>query len=114
MEGVSSSTLGESDEKAFSDNRDSGGVRFAWPFLRRQGRRAPQASEHQQLSADQIAAFTDARIAALKAGLKLTPAQEKNWPALESALREQAKTRAVRIAEWRDKAKELQEHRSVI
>jgi len=114
MEGVSSSTLGESDEKAFSDSRDSGGVRFAWPFLRCQGRPAQQASEHQQLSADQIAAFTDARIAALKAGLKLTPAQEKNWPALESALREIAKDRAARAVEWREKAKEHHEKRDLI
>jgi zinc resistance-associated protein len=32
---------------------------------------------HAQLTADDIAAFTDARIAALKTALKLTPAQEK-------------------------------------
>ena len=70
--------------------------------------------DHPKFSPEDVAAFTDARIAALKTGLKLTPAQEKNWPALETALREQAKSRAVRIAEWRDKAKELQEHRSVI
>jgi hypothetical protein len=71
-------------------------------------------SHHQQFSPEDFAAFTDARIAALKAGLKLTPAQEKNWPALETALREQAKARAARIAQWREKAKEPQEHRSVI
>ena len=80
---------------------------------------APEASEdtathHPEFSAEDFAAFTDARIAALKAGLKLTPAQEKNWPALETALREQAKARAARIAEWREKAKEPREHRSVI
>ena len=77
----------------------------------------PEASEDagtQTFSAEDFAAFTDARIAALKAGLKLTPAQEKNWPALETALREQAKARAARIAEWREKAKEPREHRSVI
>jgi hypothetical protein len=51
---------------------------------------------------------------ALKAGLKLMPEQEKNWPALEAALREQGKARAARIAEWREKAKEPREHRSVI
>ena len=39
-------------------------------------------------SQEDRAAFTDARIAALKAGLRLTPDQEKNWPAFESALRE--------------------------
>jgi hypothetical protein len=43
-------------------------------------------------------AFTDARIAALEAGLKLTPDQEKNWPALETALRDQAKVRSERFA----------------
>jgi len=37
-------------------------------------------------SAEDAAAFTDARIAGLKAGLKLTPEQEKNWPAVETAI----------------------------
>jgi LTXXQ motif family protein len=62
---------------------------------------------------DDFAAFTDARIAALKVGLRLTPAQEKNWPALETALREQAKARGARIAEWHEKAKEPREHHGV-
>jgi hypothetical protein len=79
----------------------------------------PEASEdagvqHPKFSAEDFAAFTDARIAALKAGLRLTPAQEKNWPALETALREQAKARGARIAEWREKGNEPREHRSVI
>jgi hypothetical protein len=56
-------------------------------------------AHHPKFSAEDFAAFTDARIAALKAGLKLTPEQEKNWPALEAALRERAKARAARIAE---------------
>ena len=34
-------------------------------------------------SAEDISAFADARIAALKAGLRLTPDQDKNWPAFE-------------------------------
>jgi len=38
-------------------------------------------------------AFVDARIAAVKAGLKLTPEQEKNWPAVESAVRDFARQR---------------------
>jgi zinc resistance-associated protein len=46
--------------------------------------------------AEDAAAFTDARIAALKAGLKLTADQEKNWPAVETALRDLAKERAAR------------------
>jgi zinc resistance-associated protein len=53
---------------------------------------------HSQLTADDIAAFTDARIAALKTALKLTPAQEKNWPAVEQALRDISKERVARRA----------------
>lgn len=44
-------------------------------------------------SQEDRAAFTDARIAALKAGLRLTPDQEKNWAAFESALRDISKMR---------------------
>lgn len=39
------------------------------------------------------AAFTDARIAAVHAGLKLTPDQEKLWPPVEAAVKEFAKLR---------------------
>lgn len=93
---------------------------LAWPSLSSSVLAdPPEATEHlgtsqPQFSPEDFAAFTDARIAALKAGLKLTPAQEKNWPALETALREQATARAKRMAEWRETAKEPQEHRSVI
>ena len=48
------------------------------------------------MTAEDMAAFTDARIAARKAALKLTPDQEKHWPALEQALREISKERAAR------------------
>ena len=44
-------------------------------------------------------AFTDARVAGLKAGLKLTAEQEKNWPAVETAIRDLAKERADRMAD---------------
>jgi zinc resistance-associated protein len=44
-----------------------------------------------KLSQEDRAAFTDARIAALKAGLRLTRDQEKHWPAFETALRDLAK-----------------------
>jgi zinc resistance-associated protein len=93
---------------------------LAWPNLSSRVMAAPpQATEetgthHPQLSPEDFAAFTDARIAALRAGLKLTPAQEQYWPALETALREQAKARAARMAEWWEKTKEPREHRSAI
>jgi len=54
------------------------------------GEGAPR-SEHYQPSADDIKAFTDARIAALRAGLQLTLDQEKNWPPFEQALRDLVK-----------------------
>jgi len=53
--------------------------------------------EHPRLSADDMRAFADARIAALHAGLELRPDQEKNWPQFEQALRAAAKDRIDRI-----------------
>jgi hypothetical protein len=52
---------------------------------------ALRSEQHYQPSADAIQAFTDARIAALRAGLQLTPDQEKNWPPFEQALRDLVK-----------------------
>lgn len=72
------------------------------------------ASDHHEFSAEDKAALTDAHIAALKAGLKLTPPQEKNWPGLEVVLRDVAKARSARMAEWRQKAKEGHEHPNLI
>jgi zinc resistance-associated protein len=46
------------------------------------------------LSAQDVSALTDARVAALHAGLKLSPEQEKYWPAFEQSYREVAKLRA--------------------
>jgi hypothetical protein len=53
---------------------------------------------HHHLSPEDRAAFVDARIAALKAGLELTPDQAKNWPAFEQAMRDMAQLRAQRRA----------------
>ena len=46
-----------------------------------------------RMSADDMSAFSDARIAAVKAGLKLTADQEKLWPPVEVAVRDFAKLR---------------------
>src|SRR5436309_15588506 len=56
----------------------------------------PWLSEHMQharMSPEDRAAFADARIAAVHAGLKLTPDQEKLWPPVEAAVKEFAKLR---------------------
>ncbi len=49
---------------------------------------------------EDMQAFGEARLAALKAGLALTPEQEKNWPAYETAAREFAKLRIDRIHDF--------------
>jgi zinc resistance-associated protein len=58
---------------------------------------AQRAEFHHGPSAADVAAFTDARIAAMKAGLELTPDQAKNWPAFEQAVRDMAQLRIDRI-----------------
>jgi zinc resistance-associated protein len=55
-----------------------------------------------QLNAEDLRAFGEARLAALKAGLMLTPEQEKNWPAFEQAARDLAKARMERISAMRN------------
>jgi zinc resistance-associated protein len=61
------------------------------------GELSAQSERHHHLSAEDIKAFTDARIAALKAGLQLTPDQEKNWPPFEQAIRDLAELRIERM-----------------
>jgi hypothetical protein len=58
----------------------------------------PDFGRRQQFSAEDRAAFLDARIAALHAGLRLTLEQEKAWPAFEQAYRDLAATRGGRTA----------------
>ena len=63
-----------------------------------QGPAARDVAQRWRPSVQDINAFGDARIAALHAGLKLSAEQEKNWPAVESALRDLAKQRSERFA----------------
>ncbi|MDB5621079.1 Spy/CpxP family protein refolding chaperone [Tardiphaga sp.] len=61
---------------------------------------------HARMNPEDRAAFADAKIAAVKAGLKLTPDQEKLWPPVEAAVRDFAKLRIdranARMAERKD------------
>jgi hypothetical protein len=59
----------------------------------------PRAERGYRPSPADMAAFTDARIAALKAGLELTADQAKNWPAFEQSLRDLAQLRVARMQE---------------
>jgi hypothetical protein len=63
-----------------------------------QGPAGPDRAQRWRPSAEDISAFGDARIAGVHAGLKLTAEQEKNWPAVEAALRDLAKQRSERFA----------------
>ena len=54
-----------------------------------------------QPNAEDLRAFGEARLAALKAGLMLTPEQEKNWPAFEQAARDYGKLRMDRFTATR-------------
>ena len=49
--------------------------------------------QHMRMNPEDRAAFTDARIAAVHAGLKLNADQEKLWPPVETAVRDFAKMR---------------------
>jgi LTXXQ motif family protein len=53
----------------------------------------PDFGRRQQFAPEDRAAFLDARLAALHAGLRLTAEQEKAWPAFEQADRDLAATR---------------------
>jgi len=64
-------------------------------------------------SAEDIAALTDARIAALKAGLKLSANQEKNWPAVETAIRDLVRAREPRKVKIEDIQKLVATHYNV-
>ncbi len=63
---------------------------------------AQQRDHRARFTQEDAQAFVDARIAGVKAGLKLTPEQEKNWPAVETAVRDLAKERIARMQERRD------------
>ncbi|MDQ0503417.1 Spy/CpxP family protein refolding chaperone [Xanthobacter agilis] len=62
----------------------------------------------QGMPAKQAAAF-EAHLAELKGGLKLTPDQEKLWPAFETALRNVANDRTARMAELRTMRQEARQ-----
>jgi hypothetical protein len=75
---------------------------------------AREQAPRSRMSAEDMQAFADARVAALKAGLKLTPEQEKNWPAVETAIRDLAKARMDRMNARRDARRDRDQKRDPI
>ena len=68
----------------------------------------PTARSDWRPTATDRAAFLDARIAGLKAGLKLSPDQEKLWPPVEAAVRETATKREARMDAFRREREQRQ------
>ncbi len=62
----------------------------------------PARTEKHVFSPADRAAFLEARIAALHAGLTLSPEQEKLWPAVETALRAAANNAMARRQKFKD------------
>src|SRR6201996_2674901 len=64
---------------------------------------------HMRMTAEDRAAFVDARIAAVHAGLKLNADQEKLWPPVEAAVRDLAKLRMDRANARQNQAQDSQQ-----
>lgn len=63
----------------------------------------PWGAFMERFSAQDREAFIDARIAAVHAGLKLSPEQEKLWPPVEEAVRGLVAQRRAERQGWRDR-----------
>ena len=74
---------------------------------------ADPSTQAQQTDEDR-ATLVEARIAALKAGLKLTPAQEKNWDGLENVLRDVVNARAARRKAFLEQAAVFREKDEIV
>jgi hypothetical protein len=68
-----------------------------------------QEASHTGLSPAELKALTDARIAATKDVLKLTPEQARFWPAIENAIRARAEARHHRIETLRQLAERVRQ-----
>ena len=64
---------------------------------------------HSRMTAADMSAYADARIAALRAGLTLTPDQQKLWPPVEAALKEIATKHVERREAFRTERRDLTE-----
>jgi len=69
---------------------------------------APAAMAEQHWAADR-AAMLDARLAGLKAGLKLTPDQEKLWPPFDAAVRDATKQRMDQMMAMVDRVRKMRD-----
>ena len=73
---------------------------------------APDGARRGAFTQEDRSAFLDARIAGMKAGLKLTADQEKLWPPVETALRDLARQREEARAARRERWASFREERA--
>lgn len=91
----------------------AGGSAMAYSAYARHDGWGPGRAHASRMNPDDRAAYADARIAALKAGLRLSAEQEKLWPPVEATLKDLAAKRLQRQEErraaWRER-REQREH----
>ncbi|WP_020175592.1 Spy/CpxP family protein refolding chaperone [Methyloferula stellata] len=75
---------------------------------------AQSRADRAALTANQIVAESDAHTARVKADLRLTPDQEKNWPGFESAVHDIDKTRADRQVAFQAEREQREDGSDVI
>jgi LTXXQ motif family protein len=91
VSGVTSVLTGKGEQPAQQNDKDKKGTKTAKavPGTATKGAKQPQVLTQDgapQLTAEQIVANSDANIDRIKAELNLTPEQEKNWTAFNSAM----------------------------
>jgi hypothetical protein len=93
----------------------AGGSAIAYSAYARHDGWGPGRMHFGRMNPDDRAAYADARIAALKAGLRLSAEQEKLWPPVETTLKDLAAKRITRQeerrAEWRERREQREESR---
>jgi hypothetical protein len=85
----------DSMRKAISAGMTALAVIAAPSITHAQGQFREAVSE--RVTAADLNALTDARVAIVKSALQLTPDQEKYWPAIEDAIRSRGKNRETRL-----------------
>jgi hypothetical protein len=91
-----------------------GGVKGILGIPQRTGQAVGRNRSDRELSANQINDQFAARTARIKADLRLTPEQEKNWPGFESAVKDIGKRNADLQAALRTERTQLKEPYDVI
>jgi hypothetical protein len=79
-----------------NQNSNQDNSRYSRPDLPPGGQAQRNDQNRDQMTANQISAEMEARIARMKADLRLTPDQAKTWPDVEKVLMDQSKGRAER------------------